>query len=101
MMRHRHVNRKLEQALLEQGVNPLLSRVYAARELRSVAELQPSLHDLLRPDSMADMQAAVDLLFESIQVGAKLLVIADYDCDGATACAVAVRGLRMMQAKVD
>jgi len=101
MMRNRHVDQKLEQALLGQGFNPILARVYAARELQSAEDTKLSLDDLLRPDSLAGIEAAVDLLFDSIMRNDKLLVVADYDCDGATACAVAIRGLRMMQAKVD
>ncbi len=101
MMRNRHVDRKLEQALLDQGLNPILARVYAARALASISDAKPSLHDLLRPEALAGIEQAVDLLYFSIQQRKKLLVVADYDCDGATACAVALRGLRMMQARVD
>ncbi|NBT97759.1 MAG: hypothetical protein EBT59_00945 [Betaproteobacteria bacterium] len=101
MMRARHVDRKLEQALLDHGLNPVLARVYAARELQTITDIRPGLDDLLRPDKMAGIEQAVDLLFNAIHQQAKLLVVADYDCDGASACAVAIRGLRMMGAKVD
>jgi len=101
MMRARHVDRKLEQSLLDHGLNPVLARVYAARELQTITDIRPGLEDLLRPDKMAGIEQAVDLLFNAIHQQAKLLVVADYDCDGASACAVAIRGLRMMGAKVD
>ena len=47
------------------------------------------------------MNAAANLLADAIEAGARMLIVADYDCDGATACAVGVRGLRAMGAEVD
>ena len=100
-MRNRFVNRKLEEALLAKGTNPLLARVYASREIESVSDTRLALEDLLRPDQLADIDKAANLLFIAISKGSKLLIVADYDCDGASACAVAMRGLGMMQARVD
>jgi len=77
MMRARHVDRKLEQALLDHGLNPVLARVYAARELQTITDIRPGLDDLLRPDKMAGIEQAVDLLFNAIHQQAKLLVVAD------------------------
>ena len=83
------------------GVSPVLARLLAARGVADPAELSQELARLLSPDLLAGAHRAADLLDGAIRRGEKLCVIADYDCDGATACAVAVRGLRMMGAKID
>ncbi|MDH5833738.1 single-stranded-DNA-specific exonuclease RecJ [Luteimonas kalidii] len=77
---------------------PLLRRVYAARGIADPALAQPRLSQLLLPDTLAGLDAAVDLLADAIARGTRILVVGDFDADGATACAVAVRGLRMLGA---
>jgi len=101
MMRTRHVDVRAEQQLLDAGLNPLLARLYAARGIRSTEAIKPGLGQLLRPDALRDVHKAADLLLRHIEGRNKLLIVADYDCDGATACAVGIRGLRMMGACVD
>jgi len=101
MMRPRHVDLRAQQHLLEAGLNPVLARVYAARGVVSKDAIEPGLGELLRPEGMRDIHKAAALLMEHIETQRKILIVADYDCDGATACAVAVRGLRMMGARVD
>lgn len=83
------------------GIAPALARVLAARGVADAAALAPSLQQLERPDSLLGAREAATLLADSIDQGKKILVIADYDCDGATACAVAVRGLRAFGARVE
>ena len=84
---------------LEQGgVHPLLARLYAARGVTAMDELDDGLARLLPPAGMKGLQEAAVLLADSIAAGRKLCVVADYDCDGATACAVAIRGLRLLGA---
>ncbi len=85
----------LEQA----GVHPLLARLYAARGVHSADELDDALAKLLPPDSLLGTQAAARLLADAIAADRALCIVADYDCDGATACAVAVRGLRLLGAR--
>ena len=85
----------LEQA----GVHPLLARLYAARGVLSAADLDDGLARLLPPDTMKGTHEAAVLLADAITGGRRLCVVADYDCDGATACAVAVRGLRLLGAR--
>lgn len=83
--------------LLEQaGVHPLLAGLFAARGVRSEGELSCDLGLLLPPDSLAGMDGATALLVEALRGGLKVCFVADYDCDGATACAVGLRGLRML-----
>jgi single-stranded-DNA-specific exonuclease len=75
---------------------PLLQRIYAARQVRSASELDRSLSQLPAPQRLSGMDTMTALLAEAIRQDRSLLVIGDYDADGATASAVAVRGLRAL-----
>ncbi|NBW46257.1 MAG: single-stranded-DNA-specific exonuclease RecJ [Betaproteobacteria bacterium] len=88
-------------ALEQSGLHPILARVLAARGVRGPEELSTDLAGMLSPALLKGTEEAAILLADAIEAEAAMLVIADYDCDGATACAVAVRGLRMMGARVD
>ncbi|HEX2334530.1 MAG TPA: DHH family phosphoesterase, partial [Burkholderiales bacterium] len=89
------------RALLEAGMHPVLARVYAGRNIRSPAELDYPLGALLPPDSLKGIDAAARLLADAIGQSKRLLIIADYDADGATACAVGMRALKAFGANVD
>jgi len=89
------------RALAQAGLPPVLARIYAARGIVSVAELDHSLRALPDFTRLANIGAAAERLARAIAQRERVLVIADYDADGATACAVAVRGLRAMGAVVD
>jgi single-stranded-DNA-specific exonuclease len=89
------------QALIASGLHPVLARVYAARRIRSAAELDDDFKRLLPPASLAHCESAAALLADAIAAGKKLLIVADYDADGATACAVGLRALRQFGAQVD
>ena len=86
-------------ALEEAGVHPLLARLYAARGVNSKDELDDGLGKLLAPSTMLGCAAAAVLLADAIAANKKLCIVADYDCDGATACAVGLRGLKLLGAK--
>jgi single-stranded-DNA-specific exonuclease len=86
-------------ALEQAGVHPLLARLYAARGVHAADELDDGLARLLPPAGLQGAQDAARLLADAIAADQKLCIVADYDCDGATACAVAVRGLRMLGAR--
>jgi single-stranded-DNA-specific exonuclease len=86
-------------ALEQAGVHPLLARLYAARGIQDAATLDASLAQLLPPTGLKGIEAAVVLLADAMAADKKLCIVADYDCDGATACAVALRGLRLLGAK--
>src|SRR3546814_14147626 len=77
---------------------PWLRRLHAARGARGLADAQPRLAQLLPPDDLLGLDAAVALLAEAIAEGSHIVVVGDFDCDGATACATGVRGLRMLGA---
>lgn len=80
------------------GLHPVLARIYAGRGVRSAAEIDYSLARLLPCDGLQGIAKAVALLVQAIEEGARILVVADFDADGATACAVAVRGLEALGA---
>ena len=82
-------------ALEQAGVHPLLARLYAGRGVGDAKELDTSLSQLLPPVSMKGMADAARLLADATAQQLKMCIVADYDCDGATACAVALRGLRL------
>ena len=86
-------------ALEQSGVHPLLARLFAARGVVSAEELDDGLGKLLAPSTLSGAQAGAVLLADAIAAQKSLCIVADYDCDGATACAVAVRGLRMLGAQ--
>ena len=86
-------------ALEQAGVHPLLARLFAARGVQSKDELNDGLARLLPPTSLQGSAQAAVLLADAIAQDKKLCIVADYDCDGATACAVAVRGLRLLGAR--
>jgi single-stranded-DNA-specific exonuclease len=85
----------LEQA----GIHPLLAQLYAARGVQGPLELDDALARLIPPSTMLGLDTSAVLLADAIHSGKSLCIVADYDCDGATACAVAVRGLRLLGAK--
>jgi len=89
------------EALIAEGLHPVMARLYAARGVRHTEEIETALARLVPPTQLKGIEEAALLLADAIEAQSRLLVIADYDCDGATACAVAVRGLRMFGAQVD
>ena len=86
-------------ALEQAGVHPLLARLYAARGIRAKDELDDTLARLLPPGALKGVQEAATLLADAIAQDKRLVIVADYDCDGATACAAGVRGLRLLGAR--
>jgi len=86
-------------ALEQAGVHPLLARLFAARGVQSKEELDDGLARLLPPASLGGTQQAAVLLADAMAQDKKLCIVADYDCDGATACAVGLRGLRLLGAQ--
>ncbi|KGQ20210.1 Single-stranded-DNA-specific exonuclease RecJ [Lysobacter dokdonensis DS-58] len=77
----------------------LLRRLYATRGAADFETARPKLARLHAPDTMGGMDAATALLRDAIVQDKHIVVVGDFDCDGATACAVGVRGLRMLGAK--
>lgn len=87
--------------LHDAGIHPVLARIFAARGISELAELSTGLSGMIPPKQLLNIGKAAVFLADAIAGGRKMTVIADYDCDGATACAVALRGLKLMGARVD
>jgi single-stranded-DNA-specific exonuclease len=92
---------EIAASLAAEGMHPVLARIYAARGITRAEQLQTSLSGLIPPSQLRNADKMAALLADAIAQGKRLLIVADYDSDGATACAVGVRGLRMFGAKVE
>ena len=97
----RPINPQLQSALQAAGANPLIAQLYAARNVADSSELNDSLKQLIPYTQLTNCTAAASRLADAIQSQQKILIIADYDADGATACSVAMKGLASMGARVD
>jgi single-stranded-DNA-specific exonuclease len=89
------------EKLRASGMHPVLARIYAARGVREAMQLDTSLNGLLPFDQLHNCTTMANLLADAIAAGKRLLIVADYDADGATACAVGMLGLQGFGAKAE
>lgn len=89
------------EALRKEGCHPVLARAFASRGIVRSAQLEYTLSGLIPPQKLKGVERMASILADAIGQQKRLMVIADYDADGATACAVSVRGLRKFDALVD
>ena len=99
LLEARDVPPRVAFALEQAGVHPLLARLFAARGVRTPDDLDDGLGRLLPPAQLLGTHEAAVLLADTLARGGRICIVADYDCDGATACAVALRGLAMLGAR--
>ncbi len=92
---------RTSEILRQGGVHPVLARLFAARGLHDTSELSVETDALIPPSALSQVDSAAHFLADAISTNKKLLIVADYDCDGATACAIGIRGLRALGANVD
>jgi single-stranded-DNA-specific exonuclease len=92
---------RTSEMLRQGGIHPVLARLYAARGLSDPKDLSSELAALIAPSGLLHIDAAAVFLADAIAANKRMVIVADYDCDGATACATALRGLRSMGANVD
>lgn len=97
----RKVNLSYEENLTKAGVHPLLARLWAARNVSSIEETQTSWNKLIAPKMLHDIENAAKIIANAIEQNKFIVIVADYDCDGATAAAVGMRALQQMGANVD
>ena len=97
----RRVDAAARAALERDGAHPLLARLWASRGVTNIAETTAEWTTMLPPAHLTQATKAAGILADAIAARKRLLVVADYDCDGATACAVALRALTQMGAIVD
>lgn len=100
-VKQRQFDHHVVSALVAAEVNPLLAKLYAARGVTSQCELETSLSGIIPPDQLTNNAKMAKLLADAIDESKKILVIGDYDADGATATTVAMKGLKSMGATVD
>ncbi len=97
----RHYSIRDVEMLAQQGLHPVMARLMVARGLHEPRELSTELDALIKPEQLSNVTHAAEFLADAIDAEQRMVIVADYDCDGATACAVAIRGLRAMGAQVD
>ena len=95
----RRVDPGAHEALVAAGIAPFFARLYASRGVTHPRELEADLSRLLPPSLLLHADRAARFLADAIRDDRRLCIVADYDCDGATACAVGLRGLRMLGAR--
>lgn len=100
-IRHRKFDLSVTGTLATGGMPLPLARAYAARGVRSTADLEYSLSAIPDWRKLLDIEVAARHIAQAIQSGDRIVVVSDYDCDGATGCAVMVRGLGSMGANVE
>lgn len=100
-IRTRTVNADICRTLIEAGTDPLLARLCAARDVASPAELDDKLAALIPYQTLTRCTEAASRLADAVERRENILIVADYDADGATACAVGIKGLAAMGAAVD
>lgn len=97
----RPVSKNICQKLKQAGIHPVLARILAARGIIEKKSIENTFSHLIPPYLMLNLDKAANLLADAIIGQKKMTVIADYDCDGATACAVAVQGIQMLGGNID
>ena len=100
-MRARSIVRRAvpDNQSLPDSIHPVLRRIYAARNIAGMEELDYSLEGLCSYHALGGIDAAVKLLADALEQERRILIVADFDADGATGCALAIRGLRQMGAR--
>ncbi len=93
------VRRDIAAHDLPTDLHPVIAKIYASRNLRTADQLERSLKFLHSYDLLKNIDNAVALLSDALQHDKKVLIVADFDADGATSCAVAIRALKMMGLK--
>ena len=96
----RPVPLRSQDQLVREGLHPVLARVCAARGISRRGEVDDALSGLIPPSDLLNAERAAVLLADAIAAGKRMLIVADYDCDGATACALGMRALTAFGANV-
>ncbi|MHC3914427.1 single-stranded-DNA-specific exonuclease RecJ [Alcaligenes nematophilus] len=101
ILKNRPAQEAASNALKQAGIHDLMARLLASRGVTDAAQIDPAWRNMIPPNMLTQAREAAVLLADAIARRDRMLIIADYDCDGATACAVGMRALRSMGAVVD
>nr|WP_321273014.1 single-stranded-DNA-specific exonuclease RecJ [Alcaligenes faecalis] len=101
ILKNRPAQEAASNALKQAGIHDLMARLLASRGVTDATQIDPAWRNMIPPDMLTQAREAAVLLADAIARRDRMLIIADYDCDGATACAVGLRALRSMGAVVD
>lgn len=101
ILKNRPAQEAASNALKQAGVHDLMARLLASRGVTDATQIDPAWRNMIPPNMLTQAREAAGLLADAIARRDRMLIIADYDCDGATACAVGLRALRSMGAVVD
>src|SRR5690625_2484710 len=101
VLKARSASPETTSQLIQHRLHPLVARLVAARGITQAKEAQFRWANMHAPTLLHQCQRAAELLADAIESQQRILIVADYDCDGATACAVGVRALNEMGADVD
>ena len=85
-LKEKKINNTLEHKLIESGIHPVLAKIFAARKIHNADEINYKLDKLLSPDLLLSNIEVGDFLYEAILANKKIVIVGDYDADGATAC---------------
>ncbi len=99
--KEKKINSKIFNSLVSKGTNPVLSSLFASRDISSIDDIDYQLDKLLSPDLLKSVKDASNLLISKIDSKGKIIIIGDYDADGATATACGYLGLKKFGANVD
>lgn len=100
-IKQRNVEQGAYETLVHSGVQPVMARLLAARGVSERWQVEAGLARLIPPENLKGNTGMAVLLADAIAAGKRIMIVGDYDADGATATAVAVKGLRSMGALVD
>jgi single-stranded-DNA-specific exonuclease len=101
IIRTREIDATAYAALTSNAVDSRMAKLYAGRGVSGIFALNTKLDALLAPNLLSHIERAATFLADAIQAKRRMLIVADYDADGATACALGLRALRSMNGIVD
>ena len=101
LIKTRKINQKLKKVLIKKGVESNLASILCTRNITSADMIDYDLKNLIAPDYLLNITKAAEFLYDCIESEKKIIIIGDYDTDGATATACGILGLRKFSAKVD
>ncbi len=100
-IKQRSFSKKTSLDLIEKGLNPIIAQLFSARGVKDLSQTTHKIDNLISPDLLLNSFKVGNFIADAIENKKKITIVADYDCDGATSCALALMGLRSMGAVID